>query len=621
MTRWPCGVSTSVTATSRLRDRLVMTYAPLVKYIVFKKVRELPARCEVDDFISCGLEALIASLDRYDPAKGATLEQFAWTRIHGAVLDELRRQDWAPRSLRRWERDIAARREQFTGIHGRPPTREELADSLPSPSRSCAAARTTSPSPTSRRSTRSSSPTTRPRSSASTRSPATTVDADPEHAAWPRTPRRASAARSSTLPGASARSPSCCTSRTSRCARSATILGVSESRVCQIHTQLKRTLKSQLADEAQLLAAVGVGSSSTPAPPTPRAAWTRAPADPAPRRGPPASAPRGRRRGRARGAASRPRAAGAALRDATRHAAACRRAGARPRRARDPRRRALRGARRHVRASRSRRRARPRAAAGHSPRGSATAARGRPARAAPWRLLAQGLRGQPHRPVRDGRLQPAAVGVPVRAGRAVRRRAGAALRGAAGVRAGGPQADLPDGRRVDAVARASGACRRRRRRVGHRRGGRLDLVRLVVLGRAGHRVLPHLPLRVPHAGCARSCSRWGCSASSLLFVVATRRGADRAGAARRRRARTCRSGSRRSAAWSSRPRSLLGLVALFVALCAIYWLGAEGDDAVARGLAGRAGRHGRDGRRRPRLPALPRQRLHAAGRHLGACSC
>ena len=97
----------------QVRNRLVMTYAPLVKYIVFKKVRELPARCEVEDFISCGLEALIASIDRYDPEKGATLEQFAWTRIHGAVLDELRRQDWAPRSLRRWERDIARARDQF----------------------------------------------------------------------------------------------------------------------------------------------------------------------------------------------------------------------------------------------------------------------------------------------------------------------------------------------------------------------------------------------------------------------------------------------------------------------------------------------------------------------------
>src|SRR4051794_6686657 len=113
-----------------VRDRLVLTFAPLVKYIVYKKVREMPARCEVEDFISCGLEALIHSIERYDPAKGATLEQFSWTRIHGAVLDELRRQDWAPRSLRRWERDINQAREQFIGVHGRKPTRAELARTL-----------------------------------------------------------------------------------------------------------------------------------------------------------------------------------------------------------------------------------------------------------------------------------------------------------------------------------------------------------------------------------------------------------------------------------------------------------------------------------------------------------
>jgi RNA polymerase sigma factor for flagellar operon FliA len=111
----------------RVRDRLVLTFAPMVKYIVYKKVREIPARCEVEDFISCGLEALIHSIERYDPEKGATLEQFAWTRIHGAVLDELRRQDWAPRSLRRWERDINQAREHFIGVHGRRPTRAELA--------------------------------------------------------------------------------------------------------------------------------------------------------------------------------------------------------------------------------------------------------------------------------------------------------------------------------------------------------------------------------------------------------------------------------------------------------------------------------------------------------------
>lgn len=114
----------------RLRDRLVLTLAPMVKYIVYRKAREIPARCEVEDFVSCGLEALMRSIDRYDPARGATLEQFAWTRIHGAVLDELRRNDWAPRSLRRWERDISRARQRFIALYGRAPSRKELADAV-----------------------------------------------------------------------------------------------------------------------------------------------------------------------------------------------------------------------------------------------------------------------------------------------------------------------------------------------------------------------------------------------------------------------------------------------------------------------------------------------------------
>jgi RNA polymerase sigma factor FliA len=111
-----------------LRNRLVLTYVPLVKHVVYKKLRELPVSCEADELISCGIEGLIGALDQYDPDKGAGLEPYLWTRIHGAVLDELRRRDWAPRSLRRLERDIRRAREQFTGAHGRPPTRQELAD-------------------------------------------------------------------------------------------------------------------------------------------------------------------------------------------------------------------------------------------------------------------------------------------------------------------------------------------------------------------------------------------------------------------------------------------------------------------------------------------------------------
>jgi RNA polymerase sigma factor for flagellar operon FliA len=112
------------------RDRLVLSLAPIVKCIVYRKIREIPVHREVDDFISCGLEALIRSIDRYDPARGATLEQFLWTRIHGAVLDELRRFDWAPRSLRRLERELNQARDRFTVLHGRAPARAELSEMM-----------------------------------------------------------------------------------------------------------------------------------------------------------------------------------------------------------------------------------------------------------------------------------------------------------------------------------------------------------------------------------------------------------------------------------------------------------------------------------------------------------
>jgi RNA polymerase sigma factor FliA len=111
----------------QLRDRLVFTFMPMVRYIVYRKVREVPSQCEVEDFLSCALEALIRSIERFDPDRGASLEQYAWTRVQGAVLDELRRHDWAPRSLRRDERAINQARERLAAIHEREPTRAELA--------------------------------------------------------------------------------------------------------------------------------------------------------------------------------------------------------------------------------------------------------------------------------------------------------------------------------------------------------------------------------------------------------------------------------------------------------------------------------------------------------------
>ncbi len=115
---------------TRSRDRLVLAYAPMVRYIASRKLRELPAHCDVDDLASAGLVALLETIDRFDPAKGASFEQYAWTRVAGALVDELRKQDWASRSVRREGRRIERARDSFFARHGILPTEAELAAEL-----------------------------------------------------------------------------------------------------------------------------------------------------------------------------------------------------------------------------------------------------------------------------------------------------------------------------------------------------------------------------------------------------------------------------------------------------------------------------------------------------------
>ena len=88
----------------RALDRLVFSLAGQVKFLVFRQIKSAPPWCDAEDFLSVGLEALIRSLHRYDPAMDCSLEAYTWTRIRGALLDELRRRDWAPRSVRRLQR-------------------------------------------------------------------------------------------------------------------------------------------------------------------------------------------------------------------------------------------------------------------------------------------------------------------------------------------------------------------------------------------------------------------------------------------------------------------------------------------------------------------------------------
>jgi RNA polymerase sigma factor for flagellar operon FliA len=114
----------------KARDKLVMSYAPMVRYLASRKARAIPSHYDLDDLVSCGLMALVSAVDRFDPAKGATFEQFAWTRVGGAIVDELRRLDWAPRSVRRLERETVAAREKFQLREGRAPSEKELATAI-----------------------------------------------------------------------------------------------------------------------------------------------------------------------------------------------------------------------------------------------------------------------------------------------------------------------------------------------------------------------------------------------------------------------------------------------------------------------------------------------------------
>jgi RNA polymerase sigma factor for flagellar operon FliA len=109
---------------------LVTHYLPLVKTVVGRLAMTLPAHVSLEDLHSAGLVGLLQALRSYRPGTGASFETFARFRIRGAVLDELRRMDWAPRSVHEKARQLQAALATLEQQQGRVPTDEELARSL-----------------------------------------------------------------------------------------------------------------------------------------------------------------------------------------------------------------------------------------------------------------------------------------------------------------------------------------------------------------------------------------------------------------------------------------------------------------------------------------------------------
>ena len=118
------------TGDAGIRDRLILTYAPLVKYVAGRLGSGLPAHVDEGDLVSYGLLGLIGAIERYEPDRDVKFETYAIARIKGAIIDELRAMDWVPRSVRARARDIERAIAELEAKLGRAPTDEEISKKL-----------------------------------------------------------------------------------------------------------------------------------------------------------------------------------------------------------------------------------------------------------------------------------------------------------------------------------------------------------------------------------------------------------------------------------------------------------------------------------------------------------
>ena len=112
------------------RERLILHYAPLVKYVASRVATGLPSSVEQADLVSYGMFGLIDALHKFEPGRGNKFETYAIPRIKGAIIDELRAMDWVPRSVRFKAREIEKAHSDLEAMLKRQPTEAEMADRL-----------------------------------------------------------------------------------------------------------------------------------------------------------------------------------------------------------------------------------------------------------------------------------------------------------------------------------------------------------------------------------------------------------------------------------------------------------------------------------------------------------
>jgi RNA polymerase sigma factor FliA len=118
------------TASPEARERLILHYAPLVKYVASRVATGLPASVEQADLVSYGMFGLIDGLEKFEPARGNKFETYAIPRIKGAIIDELRAMDWVPRSVRFKAREIEKAVADLESMLKRAPSEKEVAERL-----------------------------------------------------------------------------------------------------------------------------------------------------------------------------------------------------------------------------------------------------------------------------------------------------------------------------------------------------------------------------------------------------------------------------------------------------------------------------------------------------------
>ena len=112
------------------RDTLLVEHLGLVHHVARQVSRTLAVRADFDELVSAGTMGLMSALEGFDATRGLAFSTFAAPRIRGAILDELRKQDHVPRSIRRKTREMSAAREAWMRAHGRAPDDRELASQL-----------------------------------------------------------------------------------------------------------------------------------------------------------------------------------------------------------------------------------------------------------------------------------------------------------------------------------------------------------------------------------------------------------------------------------------------------------------------------------------------------------